>query len=155
IELRLGKTLLYVTGHVHEYGVDETEGGVWLRAGALQPPRGEEGWQPHFSVIEINSGETEVSVSITPWAWNPATPAFEPADPTAVTRPLPETPLAPERLREIEETISLRRLTVHLAALSGSEILTAAMEAELPMPTGTADDAPGRLAAEAVASAKE
>jgi predicted phosphodiesterase len=155
IALRLGKALLQVTGHVHEYGVDETEGGAWLRAGALQPPRGEAGWQPHFSVIDISIGYAEVEVRITPWAWNAPGIAFEPGDPATVVRSLPERSLTDERRHEIEQAMARRRLTVHLAALSSSEILTAVIETELVALTGSADDASGDLAGEAVARARE
>lgn len=149
------RVLVQITGHTHEFVVIETEGGVWLRAGALHPSRFEENWEPHFSIIELDVDGAQVAATIRPWAWDPDQVAFVAREPSRVERPAPSGSITAERREQVDHALAVRRLLVRLAALPAGDILNAAIEAGLPPLAGAIADAPGVLALEAVSRAVE
>lgn len=149
------RALVLVTGHTHKYKVIETEAGIWLRAGALQPSRREEGWKPQFSVLEIAWADRDMELTVFPWAWDVKNFEFKPRAPRTVRRAAPSQAITKARREEIETKMAIRRLITRLGLLSSGDVLNAAVEAGLPPVAGTLDDAPGKLAAQAVTSADE
>jgi hypothetical protein len=147
------RALVQVTGHTHKYRVVETRAGLWLRAGSLQPPRDEDPWEPHFSVIEISVTDTQFDLAVFPWVWNKT--EFKSSDPRRISRPLPTATMPDIQKRNVERRFAIRRLLVHLALLSSGEILEAVIESRLPSLSGSLTDAPGTLAAQAVQSAEQ
>jgi DNA repair exonuclease SbcCD nuclease subunit len=154
ISKRLDKyALVQVTGHTHSYKVIETGGGVWLRAGALMPSRKEAEWKPHFSVVELEPTDTDIAVTVRPWAWDSDEVAFVRGDPESVVRPLPAGKVSPSRRTELDRAAATRRLVVRLAALPSGDILTAAINAGLPPLSGTVAEPPAILGLEAASAA--
>jgi predicted MPP superfamily phosphohydrolase len=142
---------LQITGHTHDYKLESTEGGAWLRAGALQPSRKEKRWQPHFAVVDIGVGVGTISIDITPWAWDSL--KFEKQQTGHAQARAPSLVLSVERRAELTFAAAVRRLTVRLASLAPAEILSASIDADMPPLNGNIDDAPGRLARLAILAA--
>ncbi|HST32930.1 MAG TPA: metallophosphoesterase [Solirubrobacteraceae bacterium] len=65
--------VLQITGHVHAHALRETQGGWHLSAGALQPPRAEEPYEPRYNFVslDVRSGASqELALRVHPRVWD-------------------------------------------------------------------------------------
>lgn len=80
--LRKGHLQLY--GHEHSFEIEEHGRGVKINAGAVQPPKGEEDWEPSYNVITLAVDDSDhelVTVDVYPRVLG-QDHTFGPADPS-------------------------------------------------------------------------
>jgi calcineurin-like phosphoesterase family protein len=152
---------LQITGHVHTHALRETEGGWHLSAGALQPPRTEEPYEPRYNFVslEVRSGDSpQLGLRVHPRVWDGlgfVADSNYPDGYVEKTVPLPSVSCSDHRGRRDQTQAAvaahadaLRRLTHRVALLQRADQFASARAINVqqgPLATAPAREVPKAL----------